>query len=135
MFSTTPSGRPRHRLRLRIAATWPWATQTTAAITRLHAVAPRLTSTKPPLRPGKDNPWARRTPPTRCDSRAASHGQTLKDRASWTRPPRRVGGRPALDLTGTVMYRHRDAPIELLVRQAGLVAGEARPGTAFGYKG
>ena len=41
-----------------------------------------------------------------------------------------VGGRPALDLTGTVMYRHRDAPIELLAspadlsewaRQAGLV--------------
>lgn len=41
-----------------------------------------------------------------------------------------VGGRPALDLTGTVMYRHRHAPIELLAgpadvsewaRQAGLV--------------
>ena len=28
------------RLRLRIAATWPWATQITAAITRLHARAP-----------------------------------------------------------------------------------------------
>jgi hypothetical protein len=28
------------RLRLRIAATWPWATQITAAITRLHAYAP-----------------------------------------------------------------------------------------------
>jgi hypothetical protein len=28
------------RLRLRIAATWPWATQITAAITRLHAFAP-----------------------------------------------------------------------------------------------
>ena len=28
------------RLRLRIAATWPWATQITAAITRLHALAP-----------------------------------------------------------------------------------------------
>jgi hypothetical protein len=28
------------RLRLRLAATWPWATQTTAAITRLQAFAP-----------------------------------------------------------------------------------------------
>jgi DDE family transposase len=28
------------RLRLRIAATWPWATQITAAITRLHSYAP-----------------------------------------------------------------------------------------------
>ena len=28
------------RLRLRIAATWPWATQITTAITRLHALAP-----------------------------------------------------------------------------------------------
>jgi hypothetical protein len=28
------------RLRLRIAATWPWATQITVAITRLHALAP-----------------------------------------------------------------------------------------------
>jgi hypothetical protein len=28
------------RLRLRLAATWPWATQLTAAITRLHAYAP-----------------------------------------------------------------------------------------------
>jgi predicted RNA-binding Zn ribbon-like protein len=43
-----------------------------------------------------------------------------------------VGGRPALDLTGTVMYRHREAPAELLgsaadlgewVRQADLVHG------------
>ena len=28
------------RLRLRIAATWPWATQITAALTRLQALAP-----------------------------------------------------------------------------------------------
>ena len=28
------------RLRLRLAATWPWATQITAAITRLQALAP-----------------------------------------------------------------------------------------------
>jgi hypothetical protein len=28
------------RLRLRLAATWPWATQITAAITVLHALAP-----------------------------------------------------------------------------------------------
>ena len=28
------------RLRLRLAATWPWAAQITAAITRLQALAP-----------------------------------------------------------------------------------------------
>ena len=28
------------RLRLRIAATWPWASHLTAAITRLQAIAP-----------------------------------------------------------------------------------------------
>ena len=28
------------RTRLRLSATWPWATQLTAAITRLHAYAP-----------------------------------------------------------------------------------------------
>ena len=28
------------RMRMRIAATWPWATQLTAAITRLQALAP-----------------------------------------------------------------------------------------------
>jgi Transposase DDE domain group 1 len=28
------------RLRLRLAARWPWTTQITAAITRLHALAP-----------------------------------------------------------------------------------------------
>ena len=28
------------RLRLRLAATWPWAVQLTAAITRLQALAP-----------------------------------------------------------------------------------------------
>jgi len=28
------------RTRLRIAATWPWATQLTAALTRLQALAP-----------------------------------------------------------------------------------------------
>ena len=32
--------RSARRLRLRIAATWPWATQITAAISRLHALAP-----------------------------------------------------------------------------------------------
>jgi len=31
---------PYRRLRLRIAATWPWATQITAAITRLQTFAP-----------------------------------------------------------------------------------------------
>jgi hypothetical protein len=36
------------RLRLRLAATWPWATQLTAAITRLQALAPRLTSRNGP---------------------------------------------------------------------------------------
>ncbi len=29
-----------YRLRLRLAARWPWATQITASISRLHAFAP-----------------------------------------------------------------------------------------------
>ena len=36
------------RLRLRLAATWPWASQITAAITRLQALATRLTSRNHP---------------------------------------------------------------------------------------
>jgi hypothetical protein len=36
------------RLRLRLAATWPWAPQLTAAIPRLQAYAPRLTSRNRP---------------------------------------------------------------------------------------
>ena len=43
------------RLRLRLAATWPWASQLTAAITRLQA-SPPADQPEPPLRPGKDNP-------------------------------------------------------------------------------
>jgi hypothetical protein len=54
------------RLR-RIAATWPWATQITAAITQLH--------TRPADQPKypckKDNHQAHGTPPTRRDSQAA----------------------------------------------------------------
>jgi hypothetical protein len=41
MFSTAGRlARGGRRLRLRLAATWPWATQLTAAITRLQAFAP-----------------------------------------------------------------------------------------------
>jgi glycerol-3-phosphate dehydrogenase len=41
--SSPAAGRLAHgglRLRLRLAATWPWATQITAAIARLQALAP-----------------------------------------------------------------------------------------------
>jgi len=43
------------RLRLRLAATWPWAGQLTAAITRLQAFAP-ADHPEPALRPGRTNP-------------------------------------------------------------------------------
>jgi hypothetical protein len=65
------------RLRLRLAATWPWAGQLTTAITRLQAS--RLGNyhqTAPATR--KDKPRARRSPPTRRDSRKARHSQALK---------------------------------------------------------
>ena len=75
------------RLRLRLAADWPWATQITTAITRLQALATRLTSRNRPYRPGKDNPRARGTPPTRRDSRAATHDRTRKSTASRTPQP------------------------------------------------
>src|SRR5262249_13724071 len=38
----------------------------------------RLTTSTPTRRPGRTNPRARGTPPARRDSRAVSHGQTLK---------------------------------------------------------
>ena len=40
LFSAAGLVRGGRRLRLRLAATWPWATQLTAAITRLQALAP-----------------------------------------------------------------------------------------------
>ena len=65
------------RLRLRIAATWPWAIQITAAVTRLQALAPGCPA---PNRPDarKDNPRARGTPPARRDSRVGGHARPLK---------------------------------------------------------
>jgi Transposase DDE domain group 1 len=65
------------RLRLRIAATWPWAAQLTAAIGKLQAFAPAdPRQTTPATRKG--NPRACGTPPTPRDSRAARHAQPLK---------------------------------------------------------
>ena len=58
------------RLRLRLAADWPWATQITTAITRLQALRTRLTSPNRPDDQERTNPRARGTPPTRRDSRA-----------------------------------------------------------------
>ena len=39
-FSPIPGGFFRNARRLRLAATWPWARQTAAAITRLQAFPP-----------------------------------------------------------------------------------------------
>ncbi len=64
------------RLRLRIAASCPWATQLTAAITRLQALAP-ADQPEPSLQP-EGEPAGRGTPPTRRDSGATAHDRTLK---------------------------------------------------------
>jgi Transposase DDE domain group 1 len=47
------------RLRLRLAARWPWNAQITAAATRLPALAPRADQPKPSLRTGgnQQGPW------------------------------------------------------------------------------
>jgi Transposase DDE domain group 1 len=74
------AGRPARggrRLRLRIAATWPWAACLATAITRPQA----LTLSRPPPNrhyARKDKPRAYGTPPTRRDSRAVAHATTLK---------------------------------------------------------
>jgi hypothetical protein len=60
------------RLRLRLAATWPQASQITTAITRLQALAPGRPAPKPSLRPGRTPNGARGTPPARRDSRATA---------------------------------------------------------------
>jgi Transposase DDE domain group 1 len=64
------------RMRMRIAATWPWATQLTAAISRLQALAPGCPAgTAPATRKGDLR--ARGTPPTRRDSRATAYDRPL----------------------------------------------------------
>jgi hypothetical protein len=69
------------RLQLPLAARWPWSADITAAISRLQALASgqpdhRIPATR------KVKPRARETPLTRRDSRATSHGGTLKARDS-----------------------------------------------------
>jgi hypothetical protein len=69
--------RSRQRLRLRLAARWPWARQITTAITPAAGTGTRLTSKTRPLRLGKDNhaPWNLAHP---ARQRAASHGNSVK---------------------------------------------------------
>ena len=66
------------RLRLRLAASWPWTAEIPMAITRLQAPAP---ADQPELIPAtrKDTPRARGTPLTRRGNRAARHDRTLKN--------------------------------------------------------
>jgi Transposase DDE domain group 1/Bacterial regulatory proteins, gntR family len=76
----TTAGRLVHggrRLRLRLAATWPWAPHLTAAITACRPTPP-ADQPELSLRPGRTNSRARETPPTRRDSRETRLGQTLK---------------------------------------------------------
>jgi Transposase DDE domain group 1 len=65
------------RLKLRLSARWPWTTQITAAISRLQSLAP-ADQPNQTLRPGRNTPRARGTPPTRRDSPAAAHDRSLK---------------------------------------------------------
>jgi hypothetical protein len=62
------------RIRLRPAATWPWATQLTTAITRLQGYAP---ADQPAIAPYDQDghtqgPW---NPPARRDSRETSYAR------------------------------------------------------------
>jgi hypothetical protein len=59
------------RLRLRLAATWPWATQLTTAITRTRRPSRLADHHESAPATRKDKPSARGTPPTRRDSREA----------------------------------------------------------------
>jgi hypothetical protein len=72
------TGLRNRRLRLHLAATWPWATQLTAAITPSAGLRPRLTSRNRPCDQERTHPRARGTPPTQSDSRAARHSYRLK---------------------------------------------------------
>jgi Transposase DDE domain group 1 len=80
-------------LRVRIAATWPWATQITAAITRLQAL--RLADHRQPApTTRKETTRARGTLPAWRDSRAARHARTLKKTVSRSsRSPSQDHGR------------------------------------------
>ena len=59
------------RLRLRLAATWRWATQLTTAITRTRGPSRLADHHQSAPATRKDKPSARGTPPTRRDSREA----------------------------------------------------------------
>jgi len=63
LFAAVHLARGDRRIRLRIAVTWPWATQITVAITWLQALAPADQCPTAPT-PERTNPRARGTPPT-----------------------------------------------------------------------
>jgi hypothetical protein len=71
------------RLRLRLAARWPWVTQITDAITPAASTRTRLTQTPHPCS-SEGETKGRGTPPTRHGSRAASHSRQSE---TMTRPP------------------------------------------------
>ncbi|TQS20842.1 hypothetical protein FLW16_40360 [Microbispora sp. KK1-11] len=76
------------RLRLRIAASWPWAGQLVHRYRPASgAPGPDLTSTNPPRRPGRTPPRARGTPPTRRNSRATRLTTTASSHSSRTDQP------------------------------------------------
>ena len=70
------------RLRLRLAATWPWATQLTAAITRLQDLRPRLTSRNHPYDQERKpaGPWNPAHP-------ARQPGNQARPEAETSHPP------------------------------------------------
>ena len=66
------------RLRLRLAERWPWAARDHRRDHPPAGPPVRLTSRNHPDDQEGETTRARGTPPTRRDSRAARHGQTLK---------------------------------------------------------
>ena len=76
------------RLQLRLAASWPWASRDHHRDHPPAGPRTRLTSQNPSLRPGRTDPRARGTPPTRRDSRAATLTSRRKQAARRSlRPP------------------------------------------------
>ena len=75
--------------RLRIAVTWPWATQITAAITQLQALAP-ADQRQPLLRPERKNPTACGTPA----HPARQPGHQPRPDAEKTRPATALSQQP-----------------------------------------
>jgi hypothetical protein len=103
------------RLRLRIAATWPWATHITTATTRLNALAPSRPATSVPAT-RKDNHQGPRNPahPARQPGHQATARPQNKAISRSTRPPSQDHERCRLAQMGTRATRGTGARLPTL---------------------